>query len=73
VETDGDRFSLTKQASAISYGADADVILATARSGQDAAQGDQVLVVLEGEDFSLEPGARWDAMGMRGTGSGPLS
>jgi len=70
VETDGDRFSLTKQASAISYGADADVILATARSGPDAAQGDQVLVVLEGEDFSLEPGARWDAMGMRGTGSG---
>jgi acyl-CoA dehydrogenase len=66
----GERFSLTKQASAISYGADADVILVTARAGPDAAQGDQVLVVLEGDDFTLDPGPGWDAMGMRGTGSG---
>lgn len=70
VLADGERFSLTKQASAISYGADADVVLVTARAGPDAAQGDQVLAVLEGDDFKLEPGAPWDAMGMRGTGSG---
>lgn len=70
VEPDGDGFSLTKQASALSYGADADAILVTARAHPQAAQGDQVLVVLDRGDFTLEAGAAWDAMGMRGTGSG---
>jgi acyl-CoA dehydrogenase len=67
---DDARFSLTKQASAISYGADADVVLVTARANPDAARGDQVLAVLQRGDFHLEAGERWDAMGMRGTGSG---
>lgn len=70
VERDEDRFSLTKQASALSYGADADAILVTARAHPQAAQGDQVLVVLDRGDFTLEAAAAWDAMGMRGTGSG---
>lgn len=70
VEREGERFTLTKQASALSYGSDADVILATARAHPDAAQGEQVLVVLDRGDFDLEPGSAWDAMGMRGTGSG---
>lgn len=70
VERDGERFTLTKQASALSYGADADVILATARSHAEAAQGDQVLIVFDRGDFTLEAGKAWDAMGMRGTGSG---
>ena len=29
-----------------------------------------MLVVFDGDDFTLEAGPAWDAMGMRGTGSG---
>jgi acyl-CoA dehydrogenase len=70
VEREGDQFVLTKEASAISYGADADVILVTARDHADAAPGEQVLVVLDCGDFELDAGPVWDSMGMRGTGSG---
>ncbi|PTS88577.1 acyl-CoA dehydrogenase [Caulobacter sp. HMWF009] len=70
VVSGGGRFSVVKQASAISYAADADVILVTARAHPEASAGDQSLVVLEGDDFQLEAGEAWDAMGMRGTGSG---
>jgi acyl-CoA dehydrogenase len=70
VVSGGGRFSVVKQASAISYAADADVILVTARAHPEASAGDQSLVVLEGDDFQLEAGEAWDSMGMRGTGSG---
>ncbi|CAN5150953.1 acyl-CoA dehydrogenase family protein [soil metagenome] len=70
VVADGNRFNLVKRASAISYGAEADALLVTARAHADAAPSDQVLVVLQGGDFQLEAGEAWDAMGMRGTGSG---
>ncbi len=67
VETSGDVFSLGKDASVISYGAHADLILATARRHPEAATSDQVLVALLADQISLERTSRWDALGMRGT------
>ena len=68
VEVTGERFALVKDAPVISYGTEADAILATARRAPDAASGDQVLVVLRaGQDFTLERTNGWDTLGMRGT------
>ncbi len=67
VETSGDLFSLSKDASVISYGAQADLILATARRHPEAPSSDQVLVALGRDQVSLERMTRWDALGMRGT------
>ena len=68
VEVTGERFALVKEAPVISYGTEADAILATARRAPDAASGDQVLVVLRaGQDFTLERTNGWDTLGMRGT------
>lgn len=64
------RFTLTKRAPTISYGAYADAILATARRHVDAAPADQVLVMLMREDLSLQPTSAWNTLGMRGTCSG---
>jgi acyl-CoA dehydrogenase len=68
VEVAGDRFSLTKEATVISYGAHADAILATARRAPDAASTDQVMVVVPTDDSrTLERKSVWDTLGMRGT------
>ncbi|MBB2890161.1 acyl-CoA dehydrogenase family protein [Flexivirga oryzae] len=67
VETDGDRFSLTKQAPVISYGQYADAILATARRTPSSPPNDQALVLCRKENFTLEPKSGWDALGFRGT------
>lgn len=67
VETDGSRFTLTKQAPVISYGAHADAILATARRTPNSPPNDQVLVLCRRENFTLEPKSGWDALGFRGT------
>ena len=67
VERHGDMYSLEKNASVISYGADADAILATARRDADAPTSDQVLVVVMKEHCTLERTSVWDATGMRGT------
>lgn len=64
---DGDRFTLAKNASVISYGDQSDVILVTARRNPDAPSSDQVLVVVTKDDYRLEKTSLWDAMGMRGT------
>lgn len=64
--TDGE-FSLTKDATVISYGAHADAILATARRGANAASTDQVLVVVPKNGVTLERTSAWDTLGMRGT------
>lgn len=69
VERDGDRFKLDKDATTISYGAHADDLLVTSRRGPDAAQSDQVLVLLRKGDFKLEQTTTWDTLGMRGTSS----
>src|SRR5580700_196095 len=70
VERDGSRFTLKRDATVISYGAQADAIVTTARRAADAAASDQVLVVLLASDYTLEPTLSWDALGMRGTCSG---
>ncbi len=70
VERVGSRFSLKRDATVISYGAQADAIVTTARRAADATASDQVLVVLLASDYTLEPTLSWDALGMRGTCSG---
>jgi acyl-CoA dehydrogenase len=67
VEAEGDVFRLTKEASVISYGAQADLILATARRHPEAATSDQVLVALLSDQITLERTSAWDTLGMRGT------
>jgi acyl-CoA dehydrogenase len=61
------RISLERQASVISYGAQADGILTTARRSADAAASDQVLVAFLRSDYTLTLRQRWSALGMRGT------
>ncbi|MDQ1709718.1 MAG: acyl-CoA dehydrogenase [Frankiaceae bacterium] len=63
----GERYSLTKQAPVISYGAYADIILATARRTPDSPANDQSLVVCRKAAYSLEPTSVWDTLGFRGT------
>ncbi|GJD46010.1 hypothetical protein AFCDBAGC_3890 [Methylobacterium cerastii] len=67
VEAEGDVFAFRKDATVISYGAHADVILATGRRHPEAASSDQVLVALTSDQFTLERTSRWDTLGMRGT------
>jgi len=67
IERSGSRISLERRATVISYGANADAIVTTARRAADAAASDQVLVVFLKEDYSLEPLVAWDTLGMRGT------
>ncbi len=67
IETDGETVSLTKDASVISYGAHADLILATARRNPAAPSTDQVLIALMRDQITLTLTSRWDTLGMRGT------
>ena len=67
VERDGDRMSLVKNGTVMSYGAEADGILLTARRAPDAQPSDQVLVGFVKGDYELEKIKEWDTMGMRGT------
>lgn len=68
VEAGEGRFSLTKDATVISYGGNSDAILATARRAPNAASTDQVMVVIpKGANCSLERTSVWDTLGMRGT------
>jgi acyl-CoA dehydrogenase len=61
------RIALTRNAAVISYGANADGIVTTARRAVDAANTDQVLVAFTKEDYTLERHTGWDTLGMRGT------
>ena len=67
VEASGGRFRLEKHATVISYGADADGILVTARRTPDAPASDQVIVAVLKDDCRLEETVGWDTLGMRGT------
>ena len=53
----------------MSYGAQADGIVTTARRDTDALASDQALVVFLKEDYTLAPTGGWDTLGMRGTQS----
>jgi acyl-CoA dehydrogenase len=67
VKLQGGTYHLSKVSPTISYGEQADVILATARRHADAPQSDQVLVCVLRQDRVLQPLDTWDALGMRGT------
>jgi acyl-CoA dehydrogenase len=67
VERGDGRFSLQKQAPVISYGEEADAILATARRDPNSPPSDQVLVVCRARDVTLTPISGWDTLGFRGT------
>ena len=67
VERDGNRFTLRKQAPVISYGDQADDILATARRQADSPPSDQVMVLARRSGTTLERTVDWNALGFRGT------
>jgi acyl-CoA dehydrogenase len=67
VNRDGDRFSLEKRGTVISYGDQADAVLITARAGPKALPTDQVIVIALKDQCVLEKTGVWDALGMRGT------
>lgn len=67
IEVEGGRCRLEKDATVISYGADADAILVTSRSRPDAASTDQVMTVFTSDQYTLERTHVWDTLGMRGT------
>jgi acyl-CoA dehydrogenase len=67
VEYDNGAIRLDRAASVVSYGAQADAIVTTARRAADAPPSDQVLVAFLKSDYALAPTVGWDALGMRGT------
>jgi acyl-CoA dehydrogenase len=67
VVADGTSFTLTKSATVVSYGAQADAIVTTARRTPDAPATEQVLVAVMKEDYGLDRLSGWDTLGMRGT------
>jgi acyl-CoA dehydrogenase len=67
VERSGDRFTLEKKAPVISYGENADGVLATARRTPESPPNDQVLVLCTAPGLSLEAISGWDTLGFRGT------
>ena len=67
VEHADGRIVLVRDASVISYGAQADAVVTTARRAADADASDQVLVVFEKKNYVLEKTGGWDTLGMRGT------
>jgi len=66
-ERDATHFRLAKDATTGSYCADADVILVTCRRHAEAAASDQLLLLLQRGQYTLEQTTTWDTLGMRGT------
>src|ERR1700722_6337233 len=67
VERAGTDITLVRNATVISYGAQADGIVTIARRANDAAASDQVLLALTKENYTLERSLEWETLGMRGT------
>jgi len=67
IEVADGRCRLVKDATVISYGAEADAILITSRAHPDAASTDQVMTVFTKDQYRLEHTQGWDTLGMRGT------
>jgi acyl-CoA dehydrogenase len=67
IERNGNMLSLERDATVISYGAEADGLVTVARRAGDAAASDQVLLALAKSDYTLERTTSWDTLGMRGT------
>jgi acyl-CoA dehydrogenase len=73
VDQTAGRITLLRNASVISYGAEADAVVTTARRDAEADRSDQVLVVFEKNGYTLEKTGGWDTLGMRGTCSAGFS
>ncbi len=67
IERDGTGIAFEKSATVMSYGAQADAILTTARRSPDAPPTDQVLLAIVRRDFELKRIVDWQTLGMRGT------
>ena len=67
VEHRDGRIHLERRASVISYGAQADGVVTTARRAADADSSDQVLIAFLKEDYTLTRLQGWNTLGMRGT------
>ena len=67
VERSGTDISLVRNATVISYGAQADGVVTIARRANDAAASDQVLVAFTRDHYTLERSLEWETLGMRGT------
>ena len=67
IQSDGNRISLDRDASVISYGAYADGVVTTARRSEGSDASDQVLVVFTKDDYTMELTGGWNTLGMRGT------
>ena len=67
IAVEGERCTLEKDATVISYGAHADAILITSRAHAEAASTDQVMTVFTKDQYTLERTHVWDTLGMRGT------
>jgi len=63
----GKRFRLNKEATTGSYCEHADAIVVTCRRSSEAAACDQVLALLQKDDYELGLTSTWDTLGMRGT------
>jgi acyl-CoA dehydrogenase len=73
VENADGRILLVRDASVISYGAQADAVVTTARRTPESDASDQILVVFEQKNYALEKTGGWDTLGMRGTCSAGFS
>ena len=63
VEHAGTEISLVRNATVISYGAEADGIVTIARRANDAAGSDQVLLAITKDDYTLERSLEWETLG----------
>ncbi len=71
LEQAGSGLHLVKDATTVSYGADADDLVITCRRDASAPAGDQLLVLCRAGSYALELRGTWDTLGMRGTCSEP--
>lgn len=67
VEVNNGKFEIFKKAPVISYGEAADDLILTARKDPQAANVDQVYILLNKGQFELTPISGWDTLGFRGT------
>ncbi len=67
IERNAGDISLVRNATVISYGAQADGVVTIARRSSDAAASDQVLVAFTRDNYTLERSLEWETLGMRGT------
>ena len=68
VEPTGDgRMKLAREATVLSYAAQADALMTTSKRSAESAPSDQVLVALLKDDYRFDPIVGWNVMGMRGT------